>query len=85
MTGVKISTLPWAEAATDTDQLEVNQGGTSRRVTVGQLLADVVLSSGDSASRPLGMSAGFCYFDTTLNKPVWWNGSAWNDATGVAA
>jgi hypothetical protein len=37
MTGVKISALPAANAANDTDQLEVNQNGVSRRVTVGQI------------------------------------------------
>lgn len=25
---------------------------------------------------------GFFYFDTTLNKPIWWNGDSWVDATG---
>lgn len=25
---------------------------------------------------------GFFYFDTTLNKPIWWNGSIWVDSTG---
>ena len=34
-------------------------------------------------SRPTGIEAGFQYFDTTLNKPIWWNGSAWVDATGA--
>jgi hypothetical protein len=37
--GVKISELPVADAANDTDQLEVNQSGVSRRVTVEQLAA----------------------------------------------
>lgn len=23
------------------------------------------------------------YFDTTIGKPIWWNGSAWKDATGA--
>jgi hypothetical protein len=27
---------------------------------------------------------GFQYYDTTLTKPIWWNGSAWKDATGGA-
>jgi hypothetical protein len=35
--GVKISELPAAATANDSDQLEVNQSGTSRRVTVGQI------------------------------------------------
>jgi hypothetical protein len=37
MTGVKISALPAANAANDGDQIEVNQAGVSRRVTVGQI------------------------------------------------
>jgi hypothetical protein len=39
MTGVKISALPAASAANDSDQLEVNQSGTSRRVTIAQVQA----------------------------------------------
>ena len=26
---------------------------------------------------------GFIYFDTALQKPIWWNGAKWVDATGV--
>lgn len=26
---------------------------------------------------------GYMYFDKTLNKPIWWNGTAWVDATGT--
>lgn len=26
---------------------------------------------------------GFQYFDTTLNKPIWWTGTKWVDATGA--
>lgn len=28
---------------------------------------------------------GFQYFDTTLNKPIWWTGKKWIDATGIDA
>jgi len=38
-TGVKISELPAASAVNDTDQLEVNQDGTSRRLTISQITA----------------------------------------------
>jgi hypothetical protein len=40
--GVKISALPAAGAANDSDQLEVNQGGTSRRVTLDQMATLVI-------------------------------------------
>lgn len=35
--------------------------------------------------RPTGMPIGFHMFDTTLNLPVWWNGTGWFNAAGVAA
>ena len=40
-----------------------------------------------TSSRPsLGASdAGASVFDTTLGKPIWWNGTAWVDATGTPA
>ena len=39
--------------------------------------------SGSSSSRPSNINNGFFYFDTTLNKPIWWTGSKWVDATGA--
>ena len=39
--------------------------------------------TGASDSRPTGIAEGFQYIDTTLNKPIWWTGSAWVDATGA--
>jgi len=42
------------------------------------------LEAGTSTSRPVsGISIGFTYFDTTLGKPIWWNGSGWKDANGT--
>ena len=38
---------------------------------------------GDTASRPLITSIGIQYFDTTINKPIWHNGSAWVDSLGA--
>lgn len=41
--------------------------------------------NGDTGSRPYLRSnedVGFQFFDKTLNKPVWWNGSNWVDSTG---
>lgn len=39
---------------------------------------------GASNERPTeGMLVGFEYFDTTLGKPIWWNGNDWVDATGT--
>lgn len=42
---------------------------------------------GDSRSRPNGAmdinTIGFRYFDTTIEKPIYWNGTKWVDATGA--
>ena len=35
-----------------------------------------------TSNRPQNPIIGQCYFDTTLNKPVWFNGSVWVDALG---
>jgi len=43
--------------------------------------------SGTTANRP-SLAAnhnGYMYHDTTLNKPIWWNGTVWTDATGTTA
>ena len=38
-----------------------------------------------TAARPAAsVGAGFCYYDTTLSKPVWSDGATWRDAAGVA-
>jgi len=39
--------------------------------------------SGDTASRPANVQIGFDYFDIDLNKPIWWSGTTWVDATGT--
>jgi hypothetical protein len=41
-------------------------------------------STGTTARRPTAqLSEGQTYWDSTLSKPIWWNGSAWEDATGA--
>lgn len=46
-----------------------------------------ILVGGSTANRPTGTGRHLYmrYFDTDLNKPVWWNGSNWRDASGVVA
>ena len=49
-----------------------------------------VIVNGTTAERPQALKAndlhrGFQYFDTTLGRPIWWNGSGWVDATGTTA
>lgn len=39
--------------------------------------------SGTTAQRPTVTVRGYEYFDTTLNKPIWWGNTTWVDATGT--
>ena len=44
------------------------------------------LKKGTSSQRPVGVKAGFYYFDTDINKPIWKKedtGTAWVDSTGI--
>lgn len=41
------------------------------------------VTDGTTAQRPITVSVGFTYFDTTLGKPIWWKGAVWVDATGA--
>lgn len=35
-----------------------------------------------TTKRPTTSVLGEMYFDTTINKPVWWNGTSFKDASG---
>ena len=40
--------------------------------------------TGLTAGRPTNsLEVGDWYWDQTLSKPIWWNGSVWKDATGT--
>lgn len=51
-------------------------------VVVNDGVAKFKNKTGDTTSRPAGVNVGFSYYDTTLNKPIWWDGSRWRDSTG---
>ena len=40
--------------------------------------------TGLTANRPANVATGYQYFDTTLGKPIYYNGTSWVDATGAA-
>lgn len=40
-----------------------------------------IKKQGSSTERPTGVVKGFVYFDTTLNRPIYWNGKVWIDST----
>lgn len=41
-------------------------------------------SDGRPVLRNIYYDKGFCFFDETLGKPIWWNGTNWVDATGTS-
>lgn len=53
-------------------------------VSLLELLASGKRKSGNSTLRPTTPRKYFEYFDTTLNKPIYWTGTAWVDATGTS-
>jgi len=38
---------------------------------------------GTTAQRPINITIGYEYFDTTIGKPIWWKGAVWVDAMGT--
>jgi PKD repeat protein len=46
-------------------------------------LGGITGASGTTSARPASVPVGYGYWDTTLGKPVWWNGTVWKDATGT--
>lgn len=46
------------------------------------IIGEDTRSSGTSMQRPVNVQIGFQYFDTTLNKPIYWTGKSWVDAIG---
>ena len=46
-------------------------------------VANKINKAGSTADRPSSATAGQCFFDIDLNKPIWFNGSDWVDYTGT--
>lgn len=64
-----------------------NLGGVSIEYIKGKpvISGDMYVSKmGTTQERPANIiNKGFQYFDTTINKPIYWDGSKWIDATGA--
>lgn len=61
-----------------------SSGNFTQSISVDDLMKVLNNSRGTTAQRPTVPHSGFCYLDTTLNKPVWYTGSGWVDAAGVS-
>jgi hypothetical protein len=51
------------------------------RDAINRLLRDTY--NGTTAQRPPAPVVGQRYYDTTLGKPIWSNGTVWKDAAGT--
>lgn len=58
MAGIKISALPAAGSANGTDQIPTNQTGTTRRITVAQILAGAGTLTSVTGTSPINSSGG---------------------------
>ena len=47
------------------------------------LFKNQVYSYGGGSVKPKGAKPYTVFFDTTINKPLWWDGSDWRDANGT--
>jgi len=50
--------------------------------------ASAIPLSGTTAKRPVStaqvaLAVGQIYYDTTLDRPIWWNGTVWKKADGT--
>ena len=85
---VNDSTLLSALRGVSSNSFSVLDGLTTTVVTSTNYKAPVwekfnLAKTGTTAQRPTGISTGFQFFDTTLSKPIWWNGTVWVDSIGV--
>ena len=47
---------------------------------------NVPVFAGPTANRPSnGQWAGLQYYDTDIEKPIWWSGAEWKDAAGAVS
>ena len=59
---------------------------TDRKITdtptdaLGVVNRRYVTNNGASTVRPVSPTTGQRYFDTTINKPIYWKGTAWVDS-----
>lgn len=66
-------------------QLLIATGNYSLRAPDGAFYTSSITTKyqGTTAERPANTTAGFCFFDTTLGKPIWKSSKGWVDATGT--
>lgn len=91
-TGIRVGSAgPFLQSVLSGERLAIKSargGGTTKDLEMRAVVltgtgAYLGLPAVTTANRPTGIGAGASVFDTTLGKPVWYNGTAWVDATGT--
>lgn len=54
-----------------------------RAKTAVNALCTRLTQQGATTARPASPTKGQFFYDETLGKPIWWNGSVWKDAAGT--
>ena len=58
-------------------------GAVADSVSFSDVIKTINNASGATANRPSNPYTGFCYFDTTIIRPIWFDGTKWVDNAGV--
>ena len=89
MSNITSSTYPVATEAKQNDQFAIVRNGQLYKVTLPGVKTETTKAAkealrlgGPTSKRPTGQDNYTMFFDTTLNKPIWWDGTQWVDATG---
>ncbi|NUQ31340.1 MAG: hypothetical protein HOP99_00700 [Dermatophilaceae bacterium] len=82
------ASILWLQPATSPTQPYINFIDSTGATSLAQVNRYAMFQAPrfTTAGRPAASTAGAgaCYYDTTLSKPVWSDGTAWRDAAGTA-
>jgi hypothetical protein len=75
----------WGRGGANAPSTNMYESAADKLKTDDRFIASggIVTNSGPTASRPLNADTGQMYIDTTINKTIWYYGSAWKDADGT--
>lgn len=65
--------------------IEDREGNAYYNSSLEHIILGAVRKRGTTTQRPANVDVGFDYFDTTLGKPIYWNGVKWVKADGTDA
>ena len=74
----------YQESFSNAQRLYFNTLDTANGQTIDAINTLSTPSAGITAARPsTSLQVGQFYFDTTINRPIWWTGTNWINAAGT--